>query len=413
MKDTLNYSTVYRKKFAILICGIILYFLTCMAKVLIPGVIFDDLIARGLDARMISGTGAAFMYAYAASQLLAGLFSNRYGGIRILLSGGALFAIGTIGFPWIGSYPAMLFCRVLTGLGAGTVFLGVIKLLSDLFSEKFALSLGIVMLLSYFGPSCGTTPMVLLTHTAGWQLAMTLPGIIAGTAVVAILLLMKGTVKKAVPGSALNALTAMLKNREMWLLNATCPIIFGAYYVLCSQIGQKSISDHCSLAPAAASAVILTLTILVAVNNVGGNLLLKLCGNRRKTVIAIAFILSAAGGITGYCAFAFSNSLIPVIAAFVLIAIPAGFFPIYGTVAKELNPPEQTGLAVAVLNFWCFVYIAFFQNICGRILQLHTIAGSDKFPPEAYCRIFIFLAAAAGAGVIGSMFIRETGKKQQ
>ena len=408
MINSLQSSVLYRKKFAILICGIVLYFLTSMAKVLIPGIIFNDLLNKGLDARMISGTGAAFMYSYAVSQLLAGLFSNRYGGVRILLAGGTFFALGTIAFPWQNSYCLMLLCRILTGLGAGTVFLGVVKLLSDLFSGKFAIALGTVMLLSYFGPSCGTTPMVLLTKHAGWQMAMSLPGIIAGAAVAIIILLMRGTVKDAVPGNAIKELTAMLKNREMWLLNISCPIIFGAYYVLCSQIGQKSITDHCALTPAAASMVILTLTILVAVNNVAGNLLLKLCGNRRKAVIITAFIFSIAGAATGYCAFASGNSLFLMITSFTLIAIPAGFFPVYGLVAKELNPPEQTGLAVAVLNFWCFVYIAFFQNISGRILQYYSDAGYEKFPPEAYCRIFIFLAAAGCAGLITSIFIRET-----
>ena len=86
---------IQKKKFAIL------YFLTCMAKVLIPGVIYDDLLACGLDSRQIAGTGAAFMYAYAASQLLAGIFSNRFGGVRILLTGGSLFALGTVAFTWI------------------------------------------------------------------------------------------------------------------------------------------------------------------------------------------------------------------------------------------------------------------------------------------------------------------------
>ena len=121
-----------RKKMAILGCGIVMYFLTSMAKVLIPATIFHDLQELGLDARSISATGAAFMYAYAASQLLAGIFADRYGGVRILLIGGSLFAAGTVGFPLTGNLPCMLVCRVMTGFGAGTVFLGVAKLLADL-----------------------------------------------------------------------------------------------------------------------------------------------------------------------------------------------------------------------------------------------------------------------------------------
>ena len=55
----------------ILFCGMALYFLTSMSKVLIPAAIYSDLQALGLDGKRIAATGAAFMYAYAASQLLA------------------------------------------------------------------------------------------------------------------------------------------------------------------------------------------------------------------------------------------------------------------------------------------------------------------------------------------------------
>ena len=92
-------ETLRRRKRTILGCGVFLYFLTSMSKVLIPATIFNDLQHLGLDAAAISATGAAFMYAYAASQLLAGIFADRYGGVRILLIGGSLFAAGSIAFP--------------------------------------------------------------------------------------------------------------------------------------------------------------------------------------------------------------------------------------------------------------------------------------------------------------------------
>ena len=77
-------------------------------------------------------------------------------------------------------------------------------------------------------------------------------------------------------------------------------------------------------------------------------------------------------------------------------------------IAKELNPPEQTGLAVALLNFWCFVYIAAFQNISGRILQHFAISGQTGYPASAYCGVFIFLSIANAAGLIASCFYPET-----
>ena len=158
--------------------------------------------------------------------------------------------------------------------------------------------------------------------------------------------------------------------------------------------------------------LILGLTILVAVNNIAGNFLLKLCKNRRKAAAAVSFSATLLGTIIGYAAFKYSNSVWIVAAAYVLIAIPAGFFPIFSLMTKELNPPEQTGLAVAVLNFWCFVYIAAFQNISGRILQNYSVAGAQAYPAEAYCGVFIFLTTMNLCALISTCFYRETRSKQ-
>ena len=52
---------IRKKKFYILICGVVTFFLTSMAKVLIPSTIFKDLQLLGMDAGRISSLGAAFL----------------------------------------------------------------------------------------------------------------------------------------------------------------------------------------------------------------------------------------------------------------------------------------------------------------------------------------------------------------
>ncbi len=403
-------ETLYRKKMTILICGIIMYFLTSMAKVLVPATIFAELQALGFDAQKISATGAAFMYSYAASQLLAGIFADRYGGVRILLIGGSLFASGSILFPVTGNFHLMIICRVMTGFGAGTVFLGVAKLLSDLFSAKFAFMLGAVCLMGFFGPTAGTVPVTYLIGIVGWRIAMMIPGFIALLALAVIICRMHGTIKPTVGGQTLQPLFAMLKNRNMWMMCLSASVIFGVYYCISSQFGQKSLSDFCGLNRQTATAVIMLLTIIVACNNMGGNLLLKLCGGRRKCVAWFAIISTLTGTLLAALAFRNQPSAGIIIAAYALIAIPAGFFPLFGTIAKELNPPESVALAVAFVNFWCFVYIAVFQNITGNILQRFADSGSTVFPPQAYSNVFVFLAAAAILGGIMNFFYPETGK---
>ena len=186
-------ETGRKKKMIILFCGVIMYFFTNMSKVLIPGTIFNELQQTGLDVKSISALGAFYMYAYAGSQLLAGIFSDRYGGVRILLIGGSLFTAGTIGFPFMDNLYLMYFFRLLTGFGAGTVFLGVAKLLADLFSAKFSVAMGIILVFGYIGPTAGTL-IVYLINAVGWQWAMAIPGMVAVTVLFAILALSRGMI---------------------------------------------------------------------------------------------------------------------------------------------------------------------------------------------------------------------------
>ena len=385
-----------------------------MSKMLVPGPIYNHLLFDlKFEPARIAALGAVFMYAYAASQLLMGIYSDRYGGVRILLIGGGLFTVGTLGFPLCSDPWLMYGFRILTGFGAGTVFLGVTKLLNDLFPEKFGLMLGIALLISYFGPVTGTVPMVWLIARIGWREALFMPGAVCFFAMAGIVALMRGTIKKTVPGQTFAPLFRMLKNRPMVLLCLSSALIYGIYYVLLTQLGQKCIEDFYHLDKYLASLCITMLSVIVALNNVGVNLLLKLTGGRRKPVYTGGTLLVLAGSLTGLAAFHLQLSVWVLVAAFLLLAIPAGFFSFYSIIAKELNPPEFTGLAVAVLNFAAFVFIALFGNISGLILEFWKGASKNGiFPGDAYAALFVFFTVSAVLSAAVGWFVPETRRKE-
>jgi MFS family permease len=304
----------------------------------------------------------------------------------------------------------MYFFRLLTGFGAGTVFLGVAKLLADLFSAKFALAMGTILVLGYIGPTAGTM-IVFLIKAVGWQWAMAIPGMLAACALLGVAVMMKGTIVPVTGGQSLKPLLTIVKRGKIWLLWLTSSVVFGSYYVLLAQIGQKSISDFGGVSAEKAATCIMIMTIMVALNNMGVNAVVKLCGNRRKIASVGGIICTLAGGVVGWYAFSHGLGLAGVLLAFFLIAVPAGFFPLYSVIAKELAPAEYTGLSVALINFMAFVFIALYQNISGKILQCFT-PNSGVFPPEAYAGIFLFIAIGAIPAVISALFVPETGKNK-
>ena len=270
------------------------------------------------------------------------------------------------------------------------------------------MAMGVILVLGYIGPTAGTM-IVFLIKAVGWQWAMAIPGIIAVAALLGVSGMMKGTIVPVTGGQSFLPLLTIVKRGKMWLLWLTSSVIFGSYYVLLAQIGQKSITDFGGISAEKAATCIMIMTIMVALNNMGVNGIVKLCGNRRKIAAAGGIICTFAGGIAGWSAFSHGLGLTGVLAAFFLIAVPAGFFPLYSTIAKELAPAEYTGLSVALINFMAFVFIALFQNISGRILQGFT-AVNGVFPPEAYAGIFLFIGLAAIPAVISVFFVPETGK---
>ncbi len=407
--SVLSPETVRKKKMLILLCGVVIFFLTSMAKVLIPGTIYTDLQQTGLDSSRIAWLGTAFLYAYALSQLLIGCFSDRYGGVRILLIGGSMFAVGTILFPLCRIYPLMIVLRVITGFGAGTIFLGVAKLLADLFSARFGFALGVVLFFSYLGPTTGTMPMVKLVETAGWQKAMILPGVAAMVPMLLIVALSKGTIKPVTRGQTFVPLVVTVKNPAVWYVCFACASVYGAYYALAGQIGKKSFMDLFRMEPGRAALFIMVMTLIVAVNNMAGNLLLKLFGGRRKAVIVLGAAFSLAGTLLGMGCLTAGLGAGCFVAAVFLLAFPAGLFPIFGLTAKELNKPEFTAMSVAFLNFMAFVFISLYQNAVGWILKAYPADPvTHAYSLQAYEAVFLFFIIGGAVSLIAALRVPET-----
>lgn len=414
LSKVLSPELLRKKKFFILFCGILIFFLTSMAKVLVPATIFQDLLQMNMSVTRISSLGAAFLYSYAASQLVMGCFSDRYGGVRILLIGGSMFTAGTILFPLMENYYLMILFRVITGFGAGTIFLGVAKLLGDLFPGKFSMALGLVLLFSYFGPTTGTVPMVKLVEVWGWQWAMILPGLVALVPLLVIVCSMNGTIKPVTRGQTLEPLKVMVKNRKLWITCFACAAVYGTYYAMVGQIGQKIFVDFFKFTSGKAATCIMVLTVIVAVNNVVGNIILKFFGGRRKLVILLGTMLSLTGVLLAKYVFSVSLSGWWFMAAAVCTAFPAGFFSIFSTVAKELNDAKYMGMSVAFINFMAFVFISSYQNITGYILKAFPpVAGTLAFPPEAYQAVYNFFLIGALVSLTAALLMPETYRKPQ
>ena len=99
-----------------------------------------------------------------------------------------------------------------------------------------------------------------------------------------------------------------------------------------------------------------------------------------------------------------------------MIALPAGFFCVYGTMGKEISPPKYVALAVALVNFWAFVMIALVGDWAGRVMRGHEDAAQKigdvlVYPLAAYQGVFVVFVCTAVVGLLSAVTLIFADKK--
>jgi MFS family permease len=84
-----------------------------------------------LDASQLGWVFSAFGWAYLCLQVHGGWLSDRFGARRTLAVCGIIWSLSTIAVGLVGSFGALILCRVLLGLGEGATFPTATRALSD------------------------------------------------------------------------------------------------------------------------------------------------------------------------------------------------------------------------------------------------------------------------------------------
>ena len=155
-------SSLMQKKWNwwLLATSVVIYFFVNFQRSSIPGTIFNELQSDfQATAAQVTNISAVFMYVYAATQLVAGLAADKFGGVRTIFWGALLLCVGSLIFPLCSNMWLLLLGRVLVGLGCGAIYLAIVKEIDRIYPEKFTSVLGSVILLGYAGSIIGGWPL--------------------------------------------------------------------------------------------------------------------------------------------------------------------------------------------------------------------------------------------------------------
>lgn len=360
---------------SLIILGILFYFVANFQRIAVPGAIFDILEQElNVGAPQITAFGAIFMYIYAFTQLLNGVFVDRYGGYRVMLVGGIIMALGCLIFPLSSNLMVLYFSRALLGLGGSMFYLSLIKELGNLFSEKdFGVALSIMLFIGYAGGIAANAPFVVAMKYVSWRdILLIIAGVVIVSVIVYLLLLFKIQLKDINKSIKLRALPFRLvlhkkHNRNLYSF-ACCN--FGISYVIQTVIGKKFLEDFCVMSSGKAATVLSIMAIVAAVFNIVNATVCKMCHNNRVKFLKVASIITFASlfVVCILIAFNIKSILIPLI--FCVLAGNASLSSLLVPVLHMTNTRMTSGTAVSLLNFGFFMVVGFLGTITGYVLNL-------------------------------------------
>ncbi|EON12903.1 major facilitator superfamily permease [Pandoraea sp. SD6-2] len=123
------------------------------------------------------GYGAsAYLLAYLAAQLPAGMTVDRFGARPVLLFSLCMSAFGLMLVILARHFAVLLLARIVTAVGDAFVYSALIKVASSEFREnRFALMMSTVQLAGYLGVSASTLPLAIGAGALGWRFSLLVP----------------------------------------------------------------------------------------------------------------------------------------------------------------------------------------------------------------------------------------------
>lgn len=382
-------------------------------------VIAADLMAAFATAAVgLGGLASVYFYLYGLLQLPSGILADTWGPRRTLTASALLMAAGAFLFAAAPSLPAAYAGRVLVGLGVAPVLVNTLKLISEWFPARaFATMIGLTAMVGNLGGFLAGGPFALLVAAVGWRVSFATVGVLTAAVGAALLLAVRdrppqAAVRQAaaVPPPPWPAAAALLRDGRIWLPLLTkmgFDMAFFAFFVLW---GVPFLTQTSGVSPTVAG---FHLSFGALGFMLGGPALGflsdRVMRERRRPIFFSALAHTA------LWALLLSNA--PFRPGAGLAALMAGLgFTSAGLLlclacAKELSPPETTGIATALVNGGGFFGAAVLQIVLGAMLDSRwegaLVAGARLYPLAAYLRAFSLCLVIMVGTSLAAFFIRE------
>jgi sugar phosphate permease len=371
--------------------------------------------AFAISGAMLGTVAATYFYVYTLLQIPVGVLADTLGPRRILTAGSIVAGLGSIAFALAPTWEIAAAGRTLVGIGVSVAFIAILKVSAVWFpADRFATLNGVTMFAGNLGAVIAGAPLAWMVTLTSWRV------VFLGLAALSIALGIASWWKvrdrpeqmgfapvhaqagaAATPTHWVRALQRVLANPDTWpgfFVNAG---IAGSYLAFAGLWAIPYLEQTYGMARVTAAQHSSALLLGVAFGSVVVGIVSDRLGSRRG-VMRIYALLYALSWLPW--ALHAQWPLPATLAWFALMGMLIPGFTLTWAVAKEVNRPEHSGIATAVVNVGIFLGTGILQPVVGAVLDRGRAAGDHA---GAWDRGIVLLAGAAAFGALMTLFVRE------
>jgi MFS family permease len=408
--------------------GAALYLLAFYHRVA-PAVLTRELMAEfGLSAAALGNLSAFYFYSYVAVQIPTGLLCDRWGPRKVLATGAALTALGTLLFALAPSVGYANAGRLAIGAAAGVAFVAMLKIASHWMPpRRFAFASGMALLVGTVGATLAGAPLRIAVDAFGWRAVMSASAAVAALVAVAIWIVVRDDPvergyasyfpeeEREVDVASMAAhLRTVLAYRNTWLLLVIPGALSGLILAVPGLWGVPFLVTQYGFTTREAATTASAMLVSWSLASVFYGPLSERIGRRKPLYVA---------GILLMMGFWAAVVFVPGLPRHTLVALLLGASVSAGVViltfawAKESVPPRVGGAVSGIANMGMMLGGMVMQPLIGFMLDRHwsgrSVEGVRIYDFAAYQAGFS-LVLAWGVLSLGLLaFARETRCRQQ
>ena len=368
--------------------------------------------AFDIGGAILGTLAATYFYVYTLLQIPVGVLADTLGPRKILCAGSLVAAAGSLLFGLAPLWEIAAVGRTLVGIGVSVAFIAILKICALWFpADRFATVVGITMFVGNLGAVVAGAPLAWLVEQASWRTIFVALGALSALLAVGAWWRIRdrpedlgfAAVRSVAPSTSIHwthALRTVLANPATWpgfFVNLGVGGSFLAFAGLWAVpfLGQTYAMSRVTAAEHASVLLLGVATGSLAIGIVSDRL------RNRRALIRVYTLLYAMSWLPWVAHVQWP--LWATLGWFLLMGLLIPGFTLTWTIAKEVNRPEHSGIATAIVNTGIFLGAGILQPWVGWALD----RGSVSDPAAAWDRALLILAGAAAFGALMAWLVRE------